>query len=151
MEPTVRQTRFMGDLLAEHQELMEKIADLEKFWHEVDELGIGPKCQELADRVAGIRSHLQQHFDAEERGGYLGPALAVAPRFTQEADELRAQHVTMLQTLDSLGGRLRSGDHELWNAVCSEIEAFVRELEHHEHRENGIMQAAFNDDGGVGD
>ena len=151
MEPTVRQSGFVGDLLAEHQELMEKITELQKFWHEVDELGIGPKCQELADRLADIREHLQLHFDAEERDGYLGPALKMAPRFAQEADALRAQHVTMLQTLDGLGGRLRAGGHDIWNSVCAEIEAFVSDLEHHEHRENGIVQAAFNDDGGVGD
>ncbi len=151
MEPVVRQNSVVGDLLAEHQELMQKIAELQSFWHEVNELGIGPKCQELADRLADIREHLQQHFDAEERDGYLGPALKMAPRFAQEADDLRAQHVTMLQSLDGLGGRLRTGDHEIWNSVCAEVEAFVRDLEHHEHRENGIVQAAFNDDGGAGE
>ena len=113
-----KQSGFAGDLLAEHQELMEKIAELQKFWHEVDELGIGPKCQELADRLADIREHLQQHFDAEERDGYLGPALSMAPRFAQEADVLRDQHVTMLQTLDGLGGRLRTRPGSLEFCLC---------------------------------
>jgi len=151
MKPIMEHTGLRGDLLAEHQELLQKIRDLQQFWHEVDELGIGPKCQELADRVADIREHLQQHFDAEERDGHLGSALKMAPRFALEADELLAEHVTMLQTLDGLGGRLRAGGPEIWNCVCSEIETFIRELEHHEHRENGILQAAFNDDCGAGE
>lgn len=151
MQPTVTHTNYLGNLLAEHQDLMHKIEQLRQFWHEVCELGIGPKCQELADRIADIREHLQQHFDSEERDGYLGPALNVAPRYSEEAEELRAQHVRLLQTLDALGARLRTGDHEVWNNACAEIAAFVNELETHEHAENNIVQAAFNDDTGAGD
>lgn len=149
---TVRkETGFVGDLLAEHQELMQKIADMRKFWHEVDELGQGPKCEELADRVAEIREHLRLHFEAEEKDGYLDPALSIAPRYAEEAASLRAEHVTLLQSLDDLGKELQTGDSEHWNAACERVEAFTKALVHHEHRENGIMQAAFNDDGGAGD
>ncbi len=151
MEPTVTHTTYLGNLLAEHQELMRKVTDLKHFWHEVSELGIGPKCFELADRISDIREHLQEHFDAEERDGYLGPALTTAPRYSEEADELRAQHVTFLQALDSMTSRLRSGDQEVWNSICGEVEKFVDDLQTHEHRENNIVQAAFTDDTGAGD
>ena len=144
-------TGFAGDLLAEHQELMQKIVDVRKFWHDVDELGQGPKCEELASRVAGIREHLSLHFEAEEKDGYLDPALSIAPRYAEEAALLRAEHATLLQSLDDLGKELQTGDSEHWDAACKRLEAFVMTLEHHEHRENGIMQAAFNDDGGAGD
>ena len=151
MEPTVRQASFVGDLLAEHQELFQKIGDLRQFWMEVCELGIGPKCFELADRLVDIRTHLQDHFDAEERDGYLGPALTAAPRFADEAGVLRAQHEEFLQRLDSMSSRLRTGDHEIWNCICAEIDAFVADLLKHEHHENAIVQAAFTDDNGAGD
>ncbi|MHC4875545.1 MAG: hemerythrin domain-containing protein [Planctomycetota bacterium] len=151
MEPTAAHESYLGNLLAEHQELMRKVTDLKSFWREVCELGIGPKCFELADRISDIREHLREHFDVEERDGYLGPALAVAPRYSEEADELRAQHVTFLQTLDSMASRLRTGDPEVWNSICDEVEKFVDDLQTHEHLENDIVQAAFTDDTGAGD
>ncbi|MBI1314624.1 hypothetical protein GC176_25305 [bacterium] len=148
---TATQNAYLGNLLAEHQELMQKISELRQFWLEVCELGMGPKCFELADRIASIREHLQEHFDAEEQGGYLGPALRLAPQFADEAEVLRAQHAEFLTRLDSMGTRLRTGDHEVWNCMCGEVDAFVADLLKHEHHENAIVQAAFNEDNGAGD
>ena len=146
-----KESGFAGNLLAEHQELMQKIADVRQFWHEVDELGQGPKCEELAERIAGIHEHLRLHFAAEERDGYLGPAVTKAPRYADEATALKAEHGALLQSLESLSDELKAGDTEHWDSACQHLEEFVKALEHHEHRENGIVQAAFNDDGGVGD
>lgn len=151
MAKTATQGMSAEQLLEEHQELMRKVTDIRKFWKEVCELGIGPRCSELAERMAEIRKLLDHHFEVEEADGYLAPALELAPRFAPEAKELAAQHQAFLDRLDGMMDRLRDAESEVWNSVCDELEAFVGELQEHEHRENNIVQAAFNEEPGAGD
>jgi len=138
-------------LLEEHQELLQEIDDVRQFEHDVCELGIGPKCGELADRMAKIRELLDHHFAAEEKDGYLASALELAPQFAPDADVLLAQHANFLARLDRMLERLRQPESEAWNDVCRELDVFLGELQAHEHRENTIMQSAFNEETGGGD
>ncbi len=56
--------------LEEHQDLMRRIAELRKWWSELDALGIR-KFGETAFRIEELRDLLAEHFAEEERGGYL--------------------------------------------------------------------------------
>ena len=42
-----------------------------------------------------LEAHLKEHFAQEEEGGYLEQALAVAPRYSDEAKHLLKQHGLM--------------------------------------------------------
>jgi len=151
MTGSTRRDPRVSDLLAEHQELMQKITDICAFRGEVCELGVGPKCIEMADQVADIRRLLEHHFDVEEDGGYMRNVLAVAPQFTEQAMELCAQHAEFLQTLDDLEVRLRTPESDVCITVCGDFDTFISDLQDHEHRENNLIQQAFNQDDGAGD
>jgi len=139
-------------MLAEHRELMHKINDLRAWFEQVGEYG-RPRFGELGTRLQPLRDELQQHFQEEEAGGYLAEALAVAPRFGREADELRQQHAGFLNGLDSLIGRLGELEPPFsgWTQARTEFEAILTKIREHEGRETAIVQAAFGDDIGPGD
>lgn len=140
-----------SESLAEHQALMRKIEEIRTFWREVCEQGVGPLCSEMADRVGEIRQLLVDHFASEEDGGYLGKVLELAPHFSEQAEELCAQHAAFLRALQDLETRLRKPEFADWDSASSEFETLIHDLEDHEHQENNIVQSAFNQDVGAGD
>jgi hypothetical protein len=146
-QPSALQT-----FLDEHLELNRRIADLRKWWSELDQLGI-PKFGEMAFRVEELRHLLAEHFAEEERGGYLASALEVAPRFAAQSAELYRQHREFLDRLDDLIARARAAEPPpgLWRAARSEIEELLTDLDRHERSENAIAQGAFEDDVGTED
>lgn len=109
-----------------------------------------PWSRELAKKaVAAIEAlvvHLNEHFAQEEEGGYLEQALAVAPRFSDEAKDLLAQHGMMLQQIgETLQTAKRSvEDPAAWTALRTETRELLRNLVAHETAENKIVQQALN-------
>lgn len=134
-------------MLEEHRELMQRIHELRQHWAQVDEAG-GPQDDELGRRLDDFRRHLAAHFEEEERDGYLASALAIAPRFSRQAEQLCAQHRQLLVQLDGLMTQLSSAqsDPESWERSRRQFEDFVAELRKHEGAENAIVQSAFGDD-----
>ncbi len=131
-------------LQSEHDELLQEITDAQQFWTEVNELGMGPKYEEMATRVHQIRARLKQHFDEEERGGYLAPAITVVPRLAPKAEELKQQHPVFLEALDRFSQNLqnRESAYHNWEEVRAEIETFLEQLHEHESAEMAIVRAA---------
>jgi hypothetical protein len=138
--------------LEEHQNLTRRIAELRKWWSELDALG-ARKFGEMAFRVQELRDLLAEHFQEEERDGYLGSALAVAPQFTAQASELCQQHPQFLDRLDNLIMRVRDSEppSDYWRTARDELEQFLADLRRHERSENAIVQTAFHDDVGTTD
>lgn len=139
-------------MLQEHRRLMKEITDLRAWIDEVSELGI-PHFGELGTKLQPVRDTFSQHFEAEEVGGYLAEALAVAPRFRDEAEELRLQHTEFLERFDQLICRLHECEPPFtsWQQACEELDALLTDIKNHEGRENAIAQSAFEDDIGCGD
>jgi hypothetical protein len=133
--------------LEEHQKLTRRIADLRRWWSELDDLGLR-KFGEMASRVQELRDLLAEHFAEEESGGYLSSALAVAPQFEAQAAALGEQHAQFLQRLDHLIGRLQDSEttSNYWRASRAEVEQIIVDLRQHEHHENALVHAAFGDD-----
>jgi len=133
--------------LEEHQKLTRGIAELRRWWSELDELGIR-KFGEMASRVQELRVLLADHFAEEESGGYLSSALAAAPEFTAQAAALGGEHAQFLERLDHLIARLRDSEDasNYWRASRAEVEQIVVDLRQHEHQENALVHAAFKDD-----
>jgi len=104
-----------------------------------------------------LRDQLAMHFALEEAFGYYEDAVAQAPQLCDRAQALRGQHpelFTELCTLvdeaeDSAGLSLplQRWSHRLIVA----FRRFDRRLREHEHDENELIFAAFDDDIGVGD
>ncbi len=140
-------------ILAEHQELMARVVEISEWAIQVDELGDGPKYQELGQQMTELRGLLVGHFAEEEKDGYLASALEVAPRFSQEAAGLLQQHQQFLDRLDRFIGKLQDTDSPFakWQEAHDEFKNIVAEVLRHEVKENAIVQAAFEDDVGTGD
>ena len=134
-------------MLAEHRELMREIADLRRWWKELDEFGL-PKYGEMGTRLKELRDHLRAHFEEEEADGYLAAALAAAPRFTHDAEYLRAQHRQFLDTLDRFTADLQATEPHCcnWEDARRRLEEFLTQLREHEAAENAIAHAAFGED-----
>jgi hypothetical protein len=149
------QTARRGDsnaMLSRHRDLMHEIADLQRWWKELYELGI-PKYAEMAMRLNSLRNELRAHFENEEAGGYLAAALAAAPEFAREAKELQAQHPQLLSALDQFIAQLQNNHPSVrtWDEARQRLEDFLLRLRDHEAAENTIVQAAFDNDLGAGD
>jgi hypothetical protein len=138
--------------LEQHQSLSRRIAELRKWWSELDGLG-ARKFGEMAFRMQELRDLLTEHFEEEERDGYLASALAVAPHFSVQAAELCRQHPHFLDRLDSQIARVRDSEpsSDDWRAARDELEQFLTDLRRHERSENAIVQTAFQVDVGTKD
>ncbi len=138
--------------LEEHQHLTHRIAELRKWWLELDAIGTR-KFGEMAFRVQELRDLLAAHFEEEERGGYLASALAVAPQLSAQAAELCCQHPQFLDRLDKMIARVRDAEpsSDYWRTVRNELEQLLVDLRRHERSENTIVQTAFQVDVGTKD
>lgn len=140
--PQTDSETLLKSLQSEHDELLEGIKDIEQFWTEVNELGKGPKYEEMASRVHQLRQRLKRHFAEEERGGYLAPVVAAVPQLGSEAAELKQQHQVFLNALDRFSQHLENRDSAFhnWDEVHAEVEEFLRELHEHESAEMELVQ-----------
>jgi hypothetical protein len=104
-----------------------------------------------------LRDQLAVHFTLEEAFGYFEDAIEQAPRLCEKAHALREQHAELFTELcllveeaaDSAASKipLQRWSHRLIVA----FRRFDRRLRQHEHEENELILAAFDDDIGVGD
>lgn len=142
----------LDSFLNEHRDLMHRVAGLRGWWSEVAELGL-PRFGELASRLVELRDILADHFRREEQGGYMKPALSVAPQLAHQISELQSQHEVFLERIDDLVSRLRCCDPEFpgWQVAKEEFEEVLSNLREHEVAENLLMQSAFEQDVGVAD
>jgi hypothetical protein len=103
-------------------------------------------AREAVHAVEAMQTHLRHHFAQEEAGGYLEQALAMAPRFNDEAQVLLAQHASMLKLIDQVDQVAQGAieDAELWPQVKLQVKELLRKLLAHESAENRIVQQAFN-------
>ncbi len=147
-------TESMVDvLLAEHEELDQRISNIRQLWLDVDQSGDGPDFVAMAAELSKLRPMLAQHFEHEEENGFLNDAILQAPRLSRQADDLLAEHRSFLECVDRMTQRLsgRGEAYSSWRAVSVDLEAFVDTLHTHEQAENNLLQSAWFDDIGVGD
>lgn len=103
-------------------------------------------ARESVKAAEAMRVYLHHHFAQEEEGGYLEQALAMAPRFSAEAQALLAQHALMLEYIDRVVEAAKGAveDAELWPQLRLQVKGLLRKLSDHEGAENRIVQQAFN-------
>ena len=127
-------------LLSEHQGLILSIRSVRDWVRGVTELGM-PRFGELGSRLTPLREELAAHFLEEESGRYSGEA----PFDTAEKmAELKGQHRTILQQLDSLIWKLRATEPEFrsWQAAVGQVESLIAEICEHERHETSVLQSA---------
>lgn len=140
--PQTNTETLLNALRTEHDELLEEIKDIGQFWTEVNELGMGPKYDEMATRVHRLRERLKRHFAEEERGGYLAPVIAAAPELASQADQLKRQHPEFLKDLDEFSIQLENRESAFpnWEEVHRKFDEFLRRLHEHESAEMDMVR-----------
>lgn len=135
---------LLNAMQTEHDDLLEEIKDVEQFWTEVNELGKGPKYEEMAFRVHRLRDRLKRHFAEEERDGYLSPVIAAAPELAFRVNELKQQHQEFLKSLDQFSKQLKDRESAIhnWEEVHQKFDDFLGRLHEHESAEMGIVREA---------
>lgn len=139
-------------LMSEHDQLHDDIAELESWWSECREYGI-PRFGEMGDRVGELRNHLAEHFAWEEEGGYFGDLLDGVPQFAPRAESLRRQHGRLLEVFDEFAANLHSDEpaFESWTAAHDALADLLERLSKHEHAETALVQEAVQRDIGSKD
>jgi hypothetical protein len=110
-------------------------------------------CVAIADvrkRLAKTRTHVEDHFDFEERNGYLDSVRKREVRLAHSIDRLAHEHASLLDTLDALVAATEAAS-SLDGGLRDEILKWIGELRQHEVRENELVQDAFNFDIGAED
>jgi hypothetical protein len=110
----------------------------------------------LVDLLGKLRDQLAIHFSLEEAFGYFENAMAVAPRLSRQAEELRSEHDLFFRDICSLCEQAEQLlYHEVSGLVLRQIAArfaaFYDGFQQHENRERELIMAAFDDDIGVCD
>lgn len=136
---------FAAAFEAEHREMRQLVGTLRAAVNRTR-----PWSPEAARQAAAavdvMRTHLHHHFAQEEEGGYLEQALAMAPRFSDEAKTLLAQHPLMLKRVGEVAETAQAAleDAELWPQLRLQVKDLLYQLAAHEGAENRIVQQAFN-------
>lgn len=144
---------FLSEIKEVHQELWDLLADLRKR-HE--RLGDAAETRQLIDDLAQLRDLLALHFSLEEAYGYFDDPVAVAPRLSEAAHQLRDEHIDLYvqscQLVDMAESLWQDGRRSsLYLRVLDEFENFDHQLQRHEEDERALITSAYCDDIGVGD
>jgi len=115
------------------------------------------RIQSLCDTLGLLREHLRDHFEQEERGGFLEESVTRMPRLSQAMSQVLAEHPALLAELDGLIGTLEGVDISgpsaagAWTAAERDFDRFARNLISHERNENAVVQEGYNEDLGLAD
>ena len=138
-------------IAAQHDEIRTLIARLEdRFAHRfTGDRGLA----DAGTLLRNLERRMTEHFELEEKLGFLDRAVEAAPRLARRAVALRQQHGTLeahLHLLLEAAPEARDSDDQ-WRKSAEAFRLFVAELARHEEVENELEIEANMDDLGGGD
>lgn len=144
---------IVEETLDEHRQCMKVVSDVERCLDRQPDRE-GRWLLRLRDALPRLASTLREHFRAEEEGP-LYRALPVSfPRFALRLEKLEAEHVRILETVDSVTARAGTlSDPEMYEMreLNAQVQLIVATIRRHEAEENEIVIEAHWDEVGVGD
>jgi predicted nucleic acid-binding Zn-ribbon protein len=129
-----------------HLALLKDLAGLE----DAARSSVGTDSAEMRSRLERARSHITEHFRFEEQNGYMDAVLDHEPNLARIVENLREEHRQLAQELEGLIERTMTGRH-LEVAFRDQVRSWIEGVRRHEHRENSLVQDAFNVDFGAED
>ncbi|HJT35582.1 MAG TPA: hemerythrin domain-containing protein [Pirellulales bacterium] len=136
---------FAAAFQAEHHEMSELVQRLRQVLG--GNRAWSPQAaREAVEAIASLQAHLKHHFMVEEAGGYLEEALIIAPRFSDLAAKLLAEHPVLLARTSETTALARRAAAEpvLLEALKKQVTELLGNLVAHETAENRIIQQALN-------
>ena len=76
-----------------------------------------------------------------------------APRLADQAGQLCQEHVQLMEAMDQLNqlAGTQTGSAEWWQQLADRFHLLSKDLMHHEHKENELLQDAYENDIGSKD
>jgi len=108
---------------------------------------------DVVEQFMALREELEMHFHSEEAEGFFEQVIDLAPQLMRHTTKLCQDHVRMLSEIGELVMQASHGDgsDDWWNVMEATFRDFSRALIQHEHRENELLQQAFDEDIGLHD
>lgn len=138
----------------EHAQVMEQMYLLRKSLAIPPETSRAAWLPDLRRCFQSLATHLNQHMELEESGGYMQEILQLRPTLTREVERLSHEHVEMrrlIEQIDSALGDLEPKDGLLIRHAIARIGMFLAYVEQHKTEEEHLVMAVFTNDIGVGD
>jgi predicted nucleic acid-binding Zn-ribbon protein len=129
-----------------HAALLEDLRKLE----EAADPSSSTDLAEMRARLGATQAHITEHFRFEEENGYLEALQKREPRLEPTIQQLAEEHRQLAQSLEALVGEARSAT-SLGNTFREKTRQWIKRVRQHEHRENDLVQDAFNLDIGAED
>ena len=93
--------------------------------------------EEAYEHLVDLATHLDAHFECEERGGYLDAVLELAPHRGDEVRRLRTEHQSLHDRfVGLLAATITLRDRDEFR---DEVAGALGALAAHEQRENGLV------------
>jgi hypothetical protein len=129
-----------------HRSLLEDLRKLE----EAARPSAGKSLTDLRDRLDAADTDITEHFRFEEQNGYMSDVRKQKPHLERAVQQLAAEHRQLAQGLAGLIDKAWAAS-SLDDALGEEVRQWIERVRQHEHRENELVQDAFNIDIGARD
>lgn len=141
---------ILGHVLAEHRDLFQLMQSVRAAFASAD-APTGERRADVLTSLHVLRDHLAEHFQQEERGGFLEEAVTRVPRLSSAVRSILAQHPMLLAELDSLIAGLEpvADGADAWRRGDRTFETFSAHMSAHERNENAVVQEGYNEDLGL--
>lgn len=104
--------------------------------------------------LRALQRHLERLLSMEESEGYLHAVAVDKPNLSHRIDRLQNDHQALRRRVEELVpavDRLEETQHQQLDAVCSQIDSLLHEVERHDHAEIKLLQdLMLDDEGGEG-
>jgi hypothetical protein len=140
------QSLITDSLSQAHAALLDDLAKLEDATRAIVGDGLGLVCT----RLSATRAHVLEHFQFEEKDGYMDKVRKREPRFERTIQELYNEHGRLAQSIDALVEEANAA-RELTDGFRQRIREWIECVRKHEARESRLVLDAFNSEVGAED
>lgn len=147
MKPREDSSPVLNKIEAEHKDMREHLREL----HRILDTRADPIRAITA--IGAFVACLREHFRHEDEGGFFAEITEVAPRLSSRAEAVSHEHAGLLTIMEAFDAKVRDTQDSSawWNETSQEFHRLIKELMHHERREQELLQEAYLDDIGTGD
>lgn len=98
---------------------------------------------EIHARLTAARRDVSEHFDYEERYGYMDGVGAREPRLEGAIQKLVCEHGQLRHSLDAIIANAAAATRDK-RKIRRDVRQWIRRLREHEARETELVEATFN-------
>ena len=143
---------FLNEIKDDHLELKQLLSKLQLAF----ETSYKRRPREVVYLLMALQDRLAIHFSLEEAYGYCENALDAAPRLSDQAAALRAEHGPLFVSICQIAEDAEVLLHKRPTVqklaqLAADYRDFLEKFQQHEQREIDLIFEAFDDDVGVGD